>query len=305
MYENIEPYLEHVKGNTFCIVTGYARIPLYKLDRTHCILIDSGLHEDEKGIISCLEKEHLSVKAVLTSHSHIDHVGNHLALRRHFGARLYMSMFAAAANAEPVNLACCLPDFTSYRRLQPFMEGHFKPDVLMDWGADSIEVEGAVFQILHLPGHDAEHMGLVTPDNVAYLADAILSEPIVRALRTSYSTCVEPDLDSKLAVSQLSYDRYILAHNGVYDEIQNLALLNRDIQLEKLEMIESLADEYTTLEGLVAKTLRATGNDLSAVHKVSGTRHNVRVLVDYLADTGRLKTRAKDGYLEYIRKDLA
>ena len=159
MYQNIEPYLEHVKGNTYCIVTGYARIPLYQLDRANCILIDSGLHEDGKGIISCLERENLSVKAVLTSHSHIDHVGNHLALRRHFGARLYMSMFAAAANAEPVNLACCLPDFTTYRRLQPFMEGHFKPDVLMDWSADSIEVEGAIFQILHLPGHDAEHLG--------------------------------------------------------------------------------------------------------------------------------------------------
>ena len=305
MVKNIEPYLEHVKGRTYCIVTGYARLPLYKLDDTNVILIDSGLHEDGEGILACLKKEGLTVKAVLTSHSHIDHVGNHLALRQTFGAQIYMSLFAAAANAGPVNLASCLPDFVSYRQLLPMMKEPFQPDEIIDWNSNRITIEGVTFQILHLPGHDAEHMGFITPDNVAYLGDVILSEPILRALRTSYTTCVEPDLASKELTATLNCDRYIVAHNGVYDEIHSLALLNRDAQLEKAAMIEQLADEYTTLEGLVAKTLRATGNRLDSVRKISGTHHNVSVLVSYLVDVGRLKTRGRDGYLEYIRADLA
>ena len=43
MYQNIEPYLEHVKGQTYCIVTGYSRLPVYKLNDTDVIMIDSGL----------------------------------------------------------------------------------------------------------------------------------------------------------------------------------------------------------------------------------------------------------------------
>ena len=40
--EIIKPYLEHVKGNTYCIVMSAVRIPIYKLNATDAIMIDSG-----------------------------------------------------------------------------------------------------------------------------------------------------------------------------------------------------------------------------------------------------------------------
>jgi len=48
----MKPYLERVMGDTWCIVTGFARIPLYMPDRANAVMIDSGLkNPDRQGIL--------------------------------------------------------------------------------------------------------------------------------------------------------------------------------------------------------------------------------------------------------------
>ena len=299
MYQNIEPYLEHVKGNTYCIVTGYSRLPVYKLDDKNIIMIDSGLPREWEGIERCLEKEKLFVKAVLSSHYHPDHIGNHLKLRRKFGAKLYLSPFAAAAKADPMNMLGSMAGITTYRQVKNHFGEVFALDVFIDWNAPSIEVEGAVFQILQLPGHCAEHMGFITADNVGYVADTVLSKNIIEHLRSTFTTCVELDLQSKEKLTQLQCDKYIVAHNAVCDSIRELALQNRDHMLGRLELLEDIAGDYMNLDTLVAQFLEITDNQLDSVRKVAGTRRNVIPLVDYLMDTGRFTARVKDGYIEY------
>jgi glyoxylase-like metal-dependent hydrolase (beta-lactamase superfamily II) len=299
MYQNIEPHLEHVKGQTFCIVTGYSRLPVYKLDEQNIIMIDSGLPREWEGIETCLEKADLFVKAVLTSHYHPDHIGNHLRLRRKYGTKLYLSPFAASAKADPMNMLGGMVGITTYRRVQQHFGEPFAPDFTIDWNAPSIEVEGAVFQILQLPGHCSEHMGFITPDNVGYVADTVLSKNIIEHLRSTFTTCVELDLASKESLTRLSCDKYIVAHNAVCDSIRELALQNREHMLQRLQLLEDIAGEYMDLDTLIARFLEVTHNIPDSVRKVAGTRHNLIPLVDYLMDTGRFTARAKDGFVQY------
>lgn len=299
MYQNIEPYLEHVKGQTFCIVTGYSRLPVYKLDEQNIIMIDSGLPREWEGIETCLEKADLFVKAVLTSHYHPDHIGNHLRLRRKYGTKLYLSPFAASAKADPMNMLGGMVGITTYRRVKEHFGESFAPDHIIDWTAPSIEVEGVVFQILQLPGHCSEHMGFITPDNVGYVADTVLSKNIIEHLRSTFTTCVELDLASKESLTRLCCDKYIVAHNAVCDSIRELALQNREHMLQRLQLLEDIAGEYMDLDTLIARFLEVTHNIPDSVRKVAGTRHNLIPLVDYLMDTGRFTARAKDGFVQY------
>lgn len=299
MYQNIEPYLEHVKGQTFCIVTGYSRLPVYKLDETNVIMIDSGLPREWEGIEKCLDNGRFTVKAVLSSHYHPDHIGNHLKLRQKYGAKLYLSPFAAAAKADPMNMLGSMAGITTYRQVKNHFGQPFAPDVYLDWNAPSVEAAGAVFQILQLPGHCAEHMGFITPDNVGYVADTVLSKNIIEHLRSTFTTCVELDLASKEKLTELTCDKYIVAHNAVCDSIRELAIQNRDHMLARLELLEGIAAEYMSLDALVAKFLEVTENQLDSVRKVAGTRRNVIPLVDYLMDTGRFTATVKDGYILY------
>ena len=300
----IKPHLEHVKGNTWCIVTGYARIPLYKLDEHRVIMIDSGLPQSWDELLALLEREQLQVEAVLTSHAHPDHVGNHKNLREHFGADIYMSRFSAAIYDNAMNQSAISIGITGYRKYSKTLGRTFDADVIFDWDIKTIEVEDATFIIEQLPGHAAEHIGIVTPDNVAYLGDTVLDESMVRNIRLPFCTCLEPDLESLEGIAQMQYDKYILAHNGVYDSIREVALLNRDNLLKKADMIADLFDDYMTMDAAVKKLLLATGGDIDNKRTVSGTRYNMSIFITYLEDTDRLICRARDGALEYIRNQI-
>lgn len=297
-----KPYLEHVKGNTYCIVLSYVRIPLYMLGNGDAILLDSGLARTWESVLQVLEQEHLRITSVLTSHSHPDHVGNHINLQKRFGSKIYMSPFAAALYASPMNMTAMGHGFISYRKLLGSLGDPIHSDYSIDVSAPSIEVDGATFGVVCTPGHAAEHLAFITPDNVAYLGDAVLGEHMMKALRIPYCNCIEPDLESKEKLKHLHCDRYIIAHNGVYDEIQPLIQQNQDWLLEKAQTIQDLCNDYMTIDELAQKFILLTEGKLDAVRTVNGIRRNVTAFAEYLVDMERLELQAKDGLMKFKSK---
>lgn len=55
------------------------------------------------------------------------------------------------------------------------------PDVIIPPGDGPFSFCGAEFHIVHTPGHSAGHICTVTPDNVCYTADALLSYEMIEA----------------------------------------------------------------------------------------------------------------------------
>lgn len=301
---NVKPYLEPVLGDTFCIVTGYSRIPLFKLGGGRAVLIDSGLAKpDREGILDLLRRENLRAAAVLTSHAHIDHTGNHSVLQSEHGAVLYMTAFDAAISSTPMNLKSYLYG-TSYRGLMGYWDSMLcRMDRVIRPEDAEVEIEGARFQILRLPGHAPEHLGFVTPDGVAYLADALMSDRVLESVRIPYCMCCELDIQTKQEIRTMDYARYIIPHNGVCDEVAALAQRNIQKLEEKIEVVASLADHYITLEQLVAESVTAMGASRDTVYKIRVAERNIRVFVEHLLDMGRLTQRADRGLIEYIRTD--
>lgn len=296
----VTPKLEQVRGDTWCIVTGFARIPIYLADRSHAIMIDSGLRKpDGEGILALLDREKIHVSALLTSHYHQDHIGNHALLKDHFQCRIYMSPYAASVCAEPYNMFS--GNYEAYHISQKHLAAlACKADQVIDLSRNSLRVEEAEFSILHLPGHAQEQLGFVTPDGVAYLADTVLSEPIFRAIRLPYITYCTQDLQAKESLKELPYDCYLLAHNEVRDEIRTLAQKNIENIQEKLSLIESMADSWITMEQLTARVIERLGVNTGSVGRVFGAKRNMQVFAEHLLETQRLTVRAREGFIEYI-----
>jgi len=301
MIENMKPYLEHVKGNTYCIVTGAMRLPLYKINETDAVLMDSGYSRDWESILTLLQEENLRITSVLISHGHPDHIGNNANLRKQFGTKIYTSLFAAAVYASPMNLLSSICVNSSYRKLNSARLDYYLPDEIIDWTAPTVTVDGVNFGILQLPGHCAEQMGFVTPDGVAYIADLLLSREMVRSLSIPYCTCLELNLESIEKLLETRYDRYILAHSDVVDDIQELAAVNRDNLLAKVDFVEQLVEGSVTKNDLVIRFLQKTGKDLNAPKKVNGIHYNISALIGYLVDQGRLTETVRDGFVYYAR----
>ena len=72
--------LEQVKGNTW-VLKSWELIPLYRLDDRRCILLDTGLAEQQEELDATLRAEGLLPVGVICSHAHIDHMGNNAFLK--------------------------------------------------------------------------------------------------------------------------------------------------------------------------------------------------------------------------------
>ncbi len=263
-------------------------------------MIDSGLkNPDRYGILGVLEQENIRISALLTSHFHRDHIGNHRIIKERYHCGVYMTPFTSSICNDPQTCGSFESSMLAILRGGPV---NFTSDnTLFDPGAQKLNAAGYTFGLIPLPGHAQEHTGFVTPDGVAYLGDTILSRDILHAVRIPYCTFCKEDLESKASARELPYNCYILAHNCTCSSIRELAQENIDNMHEKIDMVERFTSSYITLEDLAAKVMAHTGTDTDSLIKVLGGKRNVQVLVEYLQETGRLDIRAKDGYIEYIK----
>lgn len=303
MIQKIKPYWEQVKDNTWCIVTGYARIPVYRLGDGRAIMIDSGWDYDGENIIELLESENLRLVAVLTSHAHPDHAGNHWLLREHFGAELYMTAYASATCQDPVTMFNMLHARTGFRGIRDRMKNLFAADHIIPWEDGELSVEGATFRYLKTHGHCSEHLAFITPDNVAYLGDAILSKEIMATARMHYCNCLEVYLESVEKIGRLNCDKYIIAHNGVVDDIRETVQVCIDTVAQRAQVLRYLAKTPATVDELAHRFLLHTKADLSSVRSVHGVQYNTLAYVSYMYDKKMLKLIFEDGFSRYVSTD--
>jgi glyoxylase-like metal-dependent hydrolase (beta-lactamase superfamily II) len=214
-----------------------------------------------------------------------------------------MTLFDAAISENPLYAQAYFYGI-NYRNVIKYTATYLcHADYLIRPEDEFIDIEGARFKILRLPGHTAEHLGFVTPDSVAYLADALLSDHVLESVRIPYCISCALDLDTKNRIGKMKYDRYIVAHNGVYENISALVKRNIDNILSKVDIIYKIADHYMSMEQILAKTCAALGIRTDSIYKISSSEQSVRVYMEYLIEEGRLVQRANDGIIEYIRTD--
>ena len=75
-----------------------------------------------------------------------------------------------------------------------FLEECFTADRVIFPQEDHIDVDGARFGVLSLPGHSAGQLGFVTPDGAAYLGDCLIDQALIDGAKLPTSMFVARDL---------------------------------------------------------------------------------------------------------------
>lgn len=303
MTETFKPYWEHVKGNTWCMVTANAYIPVYILEGNRAIMLDSGWPDDVQEIVRLLEEKDLQLAALLTTHDHPDHVGNHKYLKERYSAKVYMGPFCACSCTDALNMFATLGGRAGYRVVRDRTGRFCEPDHIIPWQDGEITVEGATFQTVMTAGHCAEQFSFITPDNVAYLGDAVLSIEEIIHTRLHYTTGIEVDFQSKEKIANMSCDKYIMAHGAIVDDIKETVQVNIEVTNKHLDDFEMLADEPLSPDSLIRKYIIHSGGNLARWRSVRGAHYNAQAYLSYLVDMKRLKLIIDDGYLKYVRPD--
>ena len=287
MYELIQ-----VLNNTYYINCP-AKIGLYLDVDKDVYLIDSG-NDKEAGrkVRQILDKNGWTLRAILCTHSHADHIGGCKYLQAQTGCKVY------SPGVER--------DFTRHTLLEPaLLYGGFPPKALrhkflMAQESDADELASAElpegFEIIPLPGHCFEMVGFRTPDDVVFLADCLSSRATLEKYRIGFIYDVQAYLDTLEKVKSLSGAFFVPAHAEACEDVSELAQYNIDTVNEIAGRIKSICTQPVNFEGLLKRLFDEYALELS-FEQYALVGSTVKSYLAWLMDKGQLKAKCESNLL--------
>ena len=211
--------LIQVGKNTYYIKNP-TNIGIYKTGENEVFLIDSGNDKDAgKKILKILDAEGWTVKGIVATHSHADHVGGCRLIQERTGCKVY------AAGTERCFTEFPLLEPTALYGGYPFRE--LRNKFLMAKECAVTEVNGSLpegLSLLSLKGHFFDMIGIKTDDDVWFLADSLFSEETITKYHLSFLYDVKEFLNTLDTLSTLETQGIslfdVLAENDAYHALQ-------------------------------------------------------------------------------------
>ena len=287
MYELIQ-----VLNNTYYINCP-AKIGLYLDVDKDVYLIDSG-NDKEAGrkVRQILDKNGWTLRAILCTHSHADHIGGCKYLQAQTGCKVY------SPGVER--------DFTRHTLLEPallyggFPQKALRHKFLMAQESDADELASAElpegFEIIPLPGHCFEMVGFRTPDDVVFLADCLSSRATLEKYRIGFIYDVQAYLDTLEKVKSLSGAFFVPAHAEACEDVSELAQYNIDTVNEIAGRIKSICTQPVNFEALLKRLFDEYALELS-FEQYALVGSTVKSYLAWLMDKGQLKAKCESNLL--------
>lgn len=292
--------LRRICGNTWVAEASTALIGIYRLGGPDVVLLDTGLAgADREGLTELLERERMIPRGIVCTHAHYDHTGNAAFLRKKYGAQIAAQIIEAGIGATPESYRANYVPLTYAQCRAYFAREAFPTDLVIGLRDERLSLCGTDFRVLQLPGHSAGQIGVVTPDNVAYLADCLMGPDLMATAKLPTAMYVARDLETKRSLRDLDCAAYILAHKDVIRDVRDMADRNIDFVLSKAaDVLSCLRDGMTLSQWLMAFSIHAgfrTSNDL----KLSIIHRNFANFAAYLEDSGQVSVRRDSSEKRY------
>jgi hydroxyacylglutathione hydrolase len=289
-----------IKGNTYCINTGGTYIPFYKINNNDIILLDTGMNKREsKGIESVLESNNLKVVAIINSHVHMDHIGNNSYFKEKYNSIIAMPQLESLICSSYANLKLYFQGLTMRSVKEYYGHMVFKTDIVIEQNQDKLSLYGVDFGIVHTPGHSPDHICIITPDNVTYLGDTLLSYDVMMESKLPYAFILSDDLKSKEKLYNLNCDKYVIAHKGIYDNIKKLIEDNINFYKDRSMKVYELIDRPMTMEDIMKVVMKSFDINVKSTYRYYLVERLLKPHVEYLHDIGKLNLIIENGLSKY------
>lgn len=297
--------IEKVKGNTFCIDTGMTYIPFYKIDEQKIIMFDSGWARGEReGIEDIFRENNFKVAAIISSHSHIDHIGNNAYFKKKFNCIIAMSEPEAFICDSIINLKVYYGGQSLTDVKKHFGHMVCKTDIIISDEQDSVFICGIKFKIIHTPGHSPGHICIITPDDVLYIGDALIGYDVMNSAKMPYALMLKEDLKSKNKLYDVECSKYIVAHKGIYNDIKQLISDNIDFYKFRSKRICELINGNMTMEEILRTVIKAFHIHINSIYKYNVIERSLKSYIEYLTEEEKVKPNICDGFMKYGKVNI-
>jgi glyoxylase-like metal-dependent hydrolase (beta-lactamase superfamily II) len=264
-------------------------------------LIDSGM-DDESGrkLLRILESRDVPLTAIINTHSNADHIGGNSFIQKRTGCKIWTTRFEAliteSPSIEPLFLWGAFP-FSGIRN--KFMEA--KPSK-----AEVISNEGIIMDTnliaVPLPGHFLDMIGVITPDNVFFVADSLFDPAVIK----KYLFIVMLDIASAYRTFDLILKNnsalwFVPSHAEPVNDVKPLVEANRNAIHSLSEEILAACATPSSKEEILVALASKHGIEMDASHfllnQASVASHltwlSEKGLIEHFMDGFRLLWRKK------------
>ena len=288
---------KHVKGNTWALA-GDQLVGVYLLPHARCVLFDPGSSKLRDGVEAALRARGLTPAWVMCTHMHYDHHEISRYFRETYGAKVCLPQLEAEIVRCEQSLKNHLFNFPmglvrTDRRLQNLI---CPVDRVIAFGEESVTLEGAEFGVLRTPGHSPDHICFVTPDDVCFAGDVLMTEDVLETAMVPFVFDMADDLASKALAARTSHAAWILCHNGVvYGSVEDLAEKNIARIRERIEACRALVDRPMTYSEFYAAVVTAFRLPIGHPIRAQHLERYIRPYLEYLIDSGQVTLTELDG----------
>lgn len=280
MYELVQA------GERSWYIESPAKIGIVQLNDGGVCLIDSGLDKEAgKRALKILDSRKWQLRAVVNTHSHADHIGGNRLLQERTSCPVFTTSIEGAFTFHPI--------------LEPaFVYGGFPPaplrsKFLLAQPSSVREITDPAFprelQVIPLPGHWFDMIGVRSPDGTVFLADALASEAALAKYRIAFIYDFGAYLSTLDEVEKLDALCFVPSHAPATADIGPLVRVNRSAVTALLDRITALCGVGPFgFEEILQRLFDEFGLSLDFTqYALAGS--TVRSALAFLADAGRVE----------------
>ena len=263
-------------------------------------LVDSGLDDDAgRKIARHLEEEGTTLRRIVTTHSNADHCGANAFLHRRTGCSVAATAMEATVmenpTLEPMLLWSAFP-FEAIRN--KFLQAKAsKVDLII---ANSGAFDESGLEAVPLPGHFLDMIGVRTPDDVLFTADALFSGEVIEKYGIMFVLDVQGALDTFDRLEATEARWFVPSHAPATEDIGPLVETNRRGMLRIGEMILDCCTDPSSREFIVAAVAERLGLSMTPSEYVLNSAA-ISAHLTRLARNGALTPAVEEGVLLWRR----
>ena len=270
-----------------------AKIGVYQPNEKEVYLIDSGNDKDAgKKIKKILDAQGWTLKGIINTHSHADHIGGNQYLQKQYCCKIFAPGIESA--------------FTNFPLLEPTMLfGGFPPKdlrhkFLMAQESECCDVNDPDFPkeltVIPLHGHFFHMIGILTPDGTAFVADCVSSAATLEKYKVSFLYDVAEYLKTLDLIENYEAKRFVPSHAEVCESMAELADINRRCVYEVAEMLLEICKEKLTSEEILKKVFDAYSMVMN-FQQYALVGSSVRSYLAWLLGEGKVEVIIEDNRL--------
>ncbi|MDW7740241.1 MAG: MBL fold metallo-hydrolase [Bacillota bacterium] len=284
--------LVRLAGNTYYIPSP-TNVGVY-INGNSAILIDSG-NDKEAGrqILRLFEEAGWPLEMIVNTHSNADHIGGNNFLQEKTGCQIAATRIESAFINDPILEISMLYGGFPYKALDnKFLRARSSKVTSVIAAAGKILDTG--LEAIPLPGHFFDMIGILTPDNVFFIADSLFPENIINKYHFFFLFDLQAQFDTLERLTTIRADLFVPGHGRVMDSLDALIGINRKKIDEILNLILDCCEKPSRVDQIMAELCKKYNLDMNpAQHVLVGS--TLKSYLSFLHAEEKLSYSFSDG----------